>query len=128
MSDRRWCPASTIKGEPCQVAPIAGREWCVWHDPERQGEAQRLRRKGGLARKAGKARAVPSDDLPDPPTTAEGCEDALRWVYKAIATDMVDPPRGRELVTALKVLHAAILKRENVDGRLRQLERDLKRA
>jgi hypothetical protein len=76
-----------------------------------------MRRRGAYTAKARAAKAVAPDELPDPPETAEGCEDALRWVYAAIATGQVDPVRGREMVNAIKVLHGAMAKRDALGRR-----------
>ncbi|MPZ51032.1 MAG: hypothetical protein GEU75_17310 [Dehalococcoidia bacterium] len=46
----RHCQALNEKGEPCQQAPITGRDFCFWHDPEYEAQAAQARRSGGTTR------------------------------------------------------------------------------
>jgi hypothetical protein len=45
------CTAVTSGGGQCRQAPLQGRDFCYWHDPEIAEEAQEARRLGGLRRK-----------------------------------------------------------------------------
>lgn len=56
----RRCIARRTDGKPCRAAAAAGRDYCLWHDPERGDEQARARYKGGKA-KAGRDLS-PSDD------------------------------------------------------------------
>ena len=47
----RACIAITSGGSQCRQAPLGGKEYCFWHDPEGTEEAQEARRLGGLRRR-----------------------------------------------------------------------------
>lgn len=47
----RTCRHRTERGDACRAAPLKGEEYCLFHHPERQQEAQEARRLGGLRRK-----------------------------------------------------------------------------
>lgn len=120
----RYCASLTQKGEPCRVVPRAGEAHCVWHHPGRQGEATRMRRRGGYTSKArNRGKALPPEDLPPDATTPEECEDSIRWTLRAVKTGDLDERRARVAIDGYKALHAAMLKRENYEARMRDLER-----
>ncbi len=48
---RRQCGGRKADGAPCLSPPLRQGEFCLWHDPERQQEAQQARRLGGLRRR-----------------------------------------------------------------------------
>jgi hypothetical protein len=45
------CNAVASGGGPCRQAPLTGKDFCYWHDPEMAEEAQEARRLGGLRRR-----------------------------------------------------------------------------
>jgi len=45
------CTAVTAGGGQCRQAPLGGKDYCFWHDPELAEEAQEARRLGGLRRR-----------------------------------------------------------------------------
>lgn len=47
----RTCKARKENGEPCRQAPLQGKDFCFWHDPEHAQEAAEARRLGGLRRR-----------------------------------------------------------------------------
>jgi hypothetical protein len=47
----RICKGNKQNGERCRQAPIAGRDYCFWHDPEHEADAAEARRLGGLRRR-----------------------------------------------------------------------------
>lgn len=53
---RSGCRAETKRGNACAAFPLAGRDYCLSHDPERVGDVRRSRAKGGAA--ASKLRAL----------------------------------------------------------------------
>jgi len=44
------CKATTRGGRPCQAFPVAGSDFCFWHDPSRAAQRTLARKKGGRAR------------------------------------------------------------------------------
>lgn len=77
----RRCIARRTDGKPCRAAAAAGRDYCLWHDPERGDEQARARHKGGKA-KAGRDLS-PSADAANPITLATPA-DALAILSKTI--------------------------------------------
>lgn len=60
----RKCQAQNKDGSPCSAQPLAGRDWCHWHDPERAEIRDESRRKGGRASsKAARAKRLISSGL-----------------------------------------------------------------
>lgn len=57
MTLQRRCHAITDRGESCRQAPLVGRDYCFWHDPDSEAEAAEARRLGGLRRKRERALA-----------------------------------------------------------------------
>lgn len=57
MVEKRRCLAITKGGRQCAIAPPAGRDYCLQHDPERRAEARETSRRGGR-NKAGRQRAA----------------------------------------------------------------------
>ncbi|HUG02584.1 MAG TPA: hypothetical protein VML95_12015 [Longimicrobiales bacterium] len=93
------------------------------HDPDRQGEVKRRRRRGGFTRLAQKSRAITPEEVPGPLDSLEAIEAALETVHAKVATGDIDPPRGQVLGKLLQTLHACRLKRERMEERLRDVER-----
>ena len=58
--DRPRCAARRTDGKPCGAYAHEGSAYCLWHDPEKQLEAQRTRSKAGKA-KAGRDLAPTAD-------------------------------------------------------------------
>jgi hypothetical protein len=50
VEQRRRCSAITSGGKQCAIAPPAGRDFCLHHDPERTQEAAEARRRGGVSK------------------------------------------------------------------------------
>src|SRR5687768_15820590 len=48
---RRTCKSLNEEGRPCRQAPGIDKEFCYWHDPENEREANEARRMGGLNRR-----------------------------------------------------------------------------
>lgn len=46
----RGCQGTNRDGSPCSAAAVTGRDYCVWHDPERQQDRDSYRRRGGQNR------------------------------------------------------------------------------
>ena len=47
----RACKGRNERGEPCQAAPLHGRDYCVFHDPDHAESMQDARRLGGQRRR-----------------------------------------------------------------------------
>ena len=47
----RTCAGVSEGGGRCRQAPIRGQDYCFWHHPDLQQEAQEARRLGGLRRR-----------------------------------------------------------------------------
>lgn len=41
------CGSTNQAGEPCSAQPLPGRDWCIWHDPDRAADRDEARRRGG---------------------------------------------------------------------------------
>lgn len=44
------CPGFNRDGSACSANPLPGREWCHWHDPDREALRTETRRQGGFNR------------------------------------------------------------------------------
>lgn len=56
MTEQPRCQGTTKNGRPCRSFALPGRPWCFAHDPERAGEREAARAKGGQV--AGQARKL----------------------------------------------------------------------
>jgi hypothetical protein len=119
------CPGVNASGDPCGNPPRTGREWCIWHDPERQGEAKRLRARGGNQRKRKDRRVVMPEDLPAV-TSQEQCEEALAWLFAQVGTGKLDPTTAKSMTSVVRALHGAIGTRLGLEKRANALERRLR--
>ena len=61
------CQARKKNGQKCRADAQKGSQFCVFHDPARAGDGQRVRRAGGLSRS--RPAAVLPVDTPDIPLT-----------------------------------------------------------
>lgn len=46
MADR--CASANKDGSPCSAKPLPERDWCHWHDPDREEIRRESRRRGGF--------------------------------------------------------------------------------
>lgn len=121
----RQCPGINASGDPCGNPPRTGREFCVWHDPDRVGEANRLRARGGHQRKTPGPRVVMADELPSLGSQEE-CEQALEWLFGRVGTGKLDPTTASAMTTTVRTLHGAIGNRLGLEKRAKALERRLR--
>jgi hypothetical protein len=121
----RQCPGTNASGDPCGNPPRTGREFCVWHDPDRVGEANRLRTRGGYQRKTKGIRVVMQEDIPAVGSQEE-CEDALAWLFAQVGTGKLDPTTAQSMTSVVRALHGAIGKRLGLEKRANALERRLR--
>jgi hypothetical protein len=119
------CAGSNSVGDPCGTPASNGRDWCIWHDPDRRGEAIRARSRGGNQTKRSKVRVVMEDELP-PLQSQEQCERALQWVFVAVGSGKVDPLTARELTNTIKTLHTTMGNRLALEKRAKELEKRLR--
>lgn len=44
------CQGTNRDGDPCSATPQPGKQWCVWHDPDRAEERAQWNREAGRAK------------------------------------------------------------------------------
>ena len=110
----RTCKALNENGEPCGQAPLTGREFCFWHDPEFEKQAAEARRAGGAKRAREQSLKAIFDYY-----GVETIED-LRRVHDIATTDLLalenSVARNRALLssvdTGLRLIEAGELTRQ----------------
>jgi hypothetical protein len=108
------CIAKNEHGRRCRVMggvnPANG--YCVWHDPERKGRADRMRAKGG---KLGGQRWKNVVRPPDRLETLEDVKTWASWTARGVATGVIDPKRAMEINRSLTTLTKSIEKLDLAD-------------
>ena len=66
---KRACKAVNENGQPCRQAPLIGKDFCYWHDPENERDANEARRMGALTASASRfwrpfTRSMASETIP----------------------------------------------------------------
>jgi hypothetical protein len=114
------CPHTKEDGDQCGMTnglnPDTG--LCLWHDPEREDEARRIRSKGGK-RKA-EASAVLPPESPPAPTSVEDAAQLLSWLSHAVLRGEVDRHTARDVGYLLRAFVDA--SEVDVEDRLESVE------
>ena len=107
MAHQRCIAKTKRTGRRCTITgginPANG--YCLWHDPERKGRADRARLKGGrIAGQRSKIRFTPPDRL----DTLADIKTWASWTARAVATGVLDPKRAMEINRSLTTLAKSI--------------------
>lgn len=103
------CSAITSKGERCrQSSTVSDSGLCLFHDPARAEERRRAQERGGEANGA----PVLPDGLPPRPESLSDVAAYLGWIVDATARGVLDRLTAGRLSSTLKVMVAAVGKRD----------------
>jgi hypothetical protein len=115
----RRCSATKDDGQPCQMAPLIDRPFCLSHDPERAADGAEARRLGGMRRRKEGTIAV-AYDLPGLDTVA-----GIRRLLDIVVTDGVGLDNGiarLRVLISTAVAAMGLLKVGELEERLAALE------
>lgn len=115
MSDTpKTCARIKDNGERCGQRLGPDFDLCLWHDPDRKEEREKVRKRAGsIGGRSRNGRALPPDETPGP---LETLQDAVRWAAwaaRAVATGDLDTSRGNTVAKLLKEFRAALEKSES---------------
>lgn len=102
MTERR-CPFVKPGGNRCRstsnLNPESG--LCLWHDPERERQAEAARKKGGRASARAQRGTVPPGEAPAPPTTLREAAEFAAWAAHAVVTGRIDKATASKVAALL---------------------------
>lgn len=117
-TERPKCTGRNRTGDPCGADAQPGREWCLWHDPDRAEERRRWQAEGGRARSHA-ARARRELELAD-----AGVPQLPGILFRALGKvekGELDPPVASAMATLSRAIIAATQAHE-LEERLAALE------
>lgn len=112
------CLGTNRDGGPCSGHVNEGRQWCQWHDPQRETERQEWRRRGGQ-RKSNKQRA--KKQLADQVMSIDDLDALLCAAVKRVATGAMEPGVGTAMAGIAKTI-VGIRTASDFERRLEELE------
>lgn len=115
------CKATRSDGEPCRAPAQEGREYCFFHDPDREEDRITASRTGGLRRRRRPAKIPTAAEL-DP----EEARAILAGAIEATVNGALDPGTARTVGYLLQV-EAKIRESGELEKRIKLLEETLKR-
>ena len=104
------CVAKTNRGRRCSYTTHLalqedGTRLCVFHDPERKGKAQAMRRRGG---KTSARRKKQGKRIPNAPKTMQEAKEMASWIAHAILANDIDAKQGAEAIKAVNAFMKAL--------------------
>jgi hypothetical protein len=119
-------------GTRCQQkVGLSPEGYCIWHDPERQEEAQRRRQRGGevagaLAKVRGRSRrtvrVVPESEALPPPETMEDALKWASWATWAVTVGKIDARTCHEIGYTLRAFLDGKKRADDWDRRVKELQ------
>ncbi len=112
------CLGTNRDGGPCSGHVNEGRQWCQWHDPDRETERQEWRRRGGQ-RKSNKQRA--RKQLAEQAMSIGDLDALLCLALKRVAAGTMEPNVGSAMAGIAKTI-TTIRSTGDFEKRLEELE------
>ena len=115
------CKATRTDGEPCRAPAQAEKDYCFFHDPDREEDRIMASRNGGLARRR-RPVSIPTAEELDP----EEARAILAGLIEATINGALDPATARTVGYLLQI-EAKIREGYNLEKRIEAIEETIKR-